>query len=148
MAVLLADRICNVGTLDCGCLNLGIVGIPDDHVVVTGCSSGRVSESTGVRDVPVCVGCIREVSSILSGILDIEDYIVSNILLPGGSLIMVLFCTSEKFGWGFKNFTEEANTGNGLKVKKWMRAYMKFVLPALMFIFWAICLITPFVDFI
>ena len=84
----------------------------------------------------------------LSGILDIEDYIVSNILLPGGSLIMVLFCTSEKFGWGFKNFTEEANTGNGLKVKKWMRAYMKFVLPALMFIFWAICLITPFVDFI
>ena len=84
----------------------------------------------------------------LSGILDIEDYLVSNILLPGGSLIMVLFCTSDKYGWGFDNYLKEVNTGNGLKVKRWMRAYMKYALPVLMAIFWAICLVTPFVDFL
>ena len=84
----------------------------------------------------------------LSGILDLEDYLVSNVLLPGGSLIMVLFCTSKRYGWGLDSFMEEANTGNGIKVKKWMRGYMKYVLPILMTVFWLICLITPFVDFI
>ena len=81
-------------------------------------------------------------------ILGLEDYIVSKILLPGGSLIMVLFCTSKKFGWGFDNFIAEANAGKGLKVKKWMHAYMKYVLPVLMLIFWIICIISPFVTFV
>ena len=61
-------------------------------------------------------------------IMDWEDFLVSNILLPLGSLIMVLFCVSKK-GWGWKNFTEEANAGKGMKVKKWMRIYVTYVLP-------------------
>ena len=66
-------------------------------------------------------------------IMDLEDFIVSNILLPLGSLVFVLFCTSKK-GWGFNNFMHEANQGKGLKVKKWMKAYMTYILPAIIFI--------------
>ena len=83
----------------------------------------------------------------LSGILDLEDYLVSNILLPGGSFIVTVFCTS-KFGWGYGAFELEANTGKGLKVKKWMRGYLRFVLPVIVLILWMICLIKPFVSFI
>lgn len=61
-------------------------------------------------------------------VLDLEDFIVSNILLPGGSLIFVLFCVS-RYGWGWDSFVNEANTGKGLKIKKWMRPYMTYVLP-------------------
>ena len=64
------------------------------------------------------------------GIMDIEDFLVSNVLLPLGSLVYVLFC-SRKYGWGWKNFTKEANTGKGLKVQRWMRGYMCYVLPVL-----------------
>ena len=60
--------------------------------------------------------------------MDLEDFLVSNILLPVGSLIFVLFCTT-RYGWGWKKFMEEANEGKGLKVAKWMRPYMTFVLP-------------------
>ncbi|MBQ8791189.1 MAG: sodium-dependent transporter [Ruminiclostridium sp.] len=63
-----------------------------------------------------------------STIMDLEDFAVSNILLPLGSLIFVVFCTI-RYGWGWKNFTEEANTGKGIKVQKWMRGYMTFILP-------------------
>ena len=65
-----------------------------------------------------------------SGIMDLEDFIVSNILLPGGSLIFVLFCTLN-IGWGWKAFKSEANTGEGLKVAGWMRWYMTIVLPVI-----------------
>ncbi len=65
-----------------------------------------------------------------SAVLDLEDFIVSNILLPGGSLIFVLFCTW-KAGWGWDQFKAEANEGAGLKVQDWMRPYMTFVLPVL-----------------
>ena len=83
----------------------------------------------------------------LSGILDFEDYLVSNMLLPGGSLIMVLFCTS-KYGWGYDSFMLEANNGNGLKVKKWMRVYLTYALPVIMLALWVISVIKPFVSFI
>lgn len=63
-----------------------------------------------------------------SNIMDLEDFLVSNILLPLGSLIFVLFCTT-RYGWGWKKFMAEANEGKGLKVAKWMRPYMTFVLP-------------------
>lgn len=65
-----------------------------------------------------------------TGVLDLEDFVVSNLLLPLGSLIFIFFCTS-RYGWGWKNFTKEANTGKGLKVQRWMRDYMCYVLPVL-----------------
>ncbi|RHR27140.1 sodium-dependent transporter [Clostridium sp. AF19-22AC] len=68
-------------------------------------------------------------------ILDLEDFFVSNNLLPIGSLIYLLFCTS-KIGWGWKNFQKEANTGEGLKFPQWARIYVSCVLPVIvLFIF-------------
>lgn len=79
-----------------------------------------------------------------TGVLDLEDYIVSNILLPLGSLIFVLFCTTKK-GWGWDNFMEEANMGKGLKVKSWMKYYIKFGLPIIVGVVLIIGIITPFI---
>ncbi|MBQ8390244.1 MAG: sodium-dependent transporter [Oscillibacter sp.] len=66
-------------------------------------------------------------------ILDSEDFIVSNLLLPGGALIFVLFC-SHKFGWGFEKYLAEANTGDGLKLPRWLKPYFQFVLPVLILV--------------
>ena len=67
--------------------------------------------------------------------LDFEDFLVSNIWLPLGSLIYLLFCTS-KFCWGWKNYKEEANTGKGIKIHNWMRVYLTYILPLIvLFIF-------------
>ena len=63
-----------------------------------------------------------------SSVLDFEDLIVSNYILPIGAFIFVLFCTT-RYGWGWDNFVKEADEGNGLKVQKWMRPYMTFILP-------------------
>ena len=66
-------------------------------------------------------------------VLDSEDFIVSNLLLPLGSLIFLLFCTF-RFGWGFDRFLEEANKGRGLKMKKWMKPFFQFVVPVLILV--------------
>ncbi len=63
-------------------------------------------------------------------IMDLEDFAVSNLILPIGSLIYVLFCVT-RYGWGWDKFVAEANEGKGLKVAKWMRPYMTFVIPVL-----------------
>ena len=65
-----------------------------------------------------------------SGILDLEDFLVSNIALPLGSLVYLLFCVSKR-GWGWKNFTEEANTGDGAKLPNWLRFYTTYILPVI-----------------
>ena len=63
-----------------------------------------------------------------STILDLEDFIVSNNLLPLGSLVYLLFCTS-RYGWGFQNFLKEANEGMGLRFPKGVRVYVSYVIP-------------------
>ncbi|MEZ3496282.1 MAG: sodium-dependent transporter, partial [Lachnospiraceae bacterium] len=63
-----------------------------------------------------------------STIMDLEDFIVSNNILPLGSLIYLLFCTSKR-GWGWKAFTKEANEGSGIRFPKWIRIYVSFILP-------------------
>lgn len=68
-----------------------------------------------------------------TGVLDLEDFIVSNLLLPTGAMIYVLFCVT-KYGWGWDKFVKEANEGKGLKVAQWMRPYMTFVLPVIILI--------------
>lgn len=65
-----------------------------------------------------------------SNILDLEDFLVSNIFLPLGSLLYLIFCVS-RVGWGFDNFREECNTGEGLKLPKWTRGYLTYVLPVI-----------------
>lgn len=61
-------------------------------------------------------------------VLDLEDFFVSNNLLPLGSLVYLAFCTS-RYGWGWDNFIKEADTGNGIKFPKWIRGYVTYVLP-------------------
>ena len=61
-------------------------------------------------------------------ISSLEDFIVSNNLLPLGSLLYVLFCT-RRSGWGWDNFLAEANTGDGIRFPKWVRPYITWVLP-------------------
>ncbi len=68
-----------------------------------------------------------------SSILDFEDFIVSNFLLPLGSLVYVLFCGG-RYAWGFENFVEEANKGKGIKVQKFMKFYMIYLLPVVVLI--------------
>ncbi len=64
------------------------------------------------------------------GIMDLEDYTVSNILLPVGSLMYVLFCTM-RYGWGWDKYFAEVNSGKGLKLPKWLKPYLKYVLPVI-----------------
>ena len=66
-------------------------------------------------------------------VLDSEDFIVSNILLPGGSLVYLLFCVT-KWGWGFDKYLEEANTGKGIKLPKWLKWPFMIVLPILILV--------------
>lgn len=66
-----------------------------------------------------------------SGVLDLEDFIVSNVLLPAGSLIYLLFCVT-RYGWGFENYLKETNTGEGLKMPKGIRIYVTYILPVLL----------------
>ncbi|WP_270739069.1 sodium-dependent transporter [Massilioclostridium coli] len=68
-----------------------------------------------------------------STIMDLEDFIVSSNLLPLGSLIYLLFCVT-RYGWGWDNFIEEANTGKGIKFPKWTRKYITFVLPLIVLV--------------
>lgn len=63
-------------------------------------------------------------------VLDSEDFIVSNLLLPIGSLVYLLFCVT-KWGWGFEKYLDEANTGKGLKISKKLKPYFQFILPLL-----------------
>lgn len=75
-----------------------------------------------------------------SSILDLEDFIVSHLILPIGSMIFLIFCVS-RYGWGWKNFIKEVNTGEGLQFKKWMYPYLKYILPIIIFIVFIIGII-------
>ena len=66
-------------------------------------------------------------------VLDSEDFIVSNLLLPGGALVYLLFCVT-KFGWGFDNYIAEVNKGSGLKMPLWIKPYFQFILPLLILV--------------
>lgn len=66
-------------------------------------------------------------------ILDSEDFIVSNLLLPIGAMVFTLFCVT-KWGWGFDRFHAEANTGRGMKIPEWMKHYFRWVLPIMILV--------------
>ena len=98
---------------------------------MTGCSRKKAAICNGIAIVILSMPCILGFN-ILSGfeplgagsnILDLEDFIVSNNILPLGSLVYLLFCTT-KYGWGFEKFSEEANTGEGIRLPKAVRGYM------------------------
>lgn len=110
---------------------------------LTGCSRGRAVAANLVVVIVLSLPCVFGFN-LLSGfqplgdgstILDLEDFIVSNNLLPLGSLVYLLFCTS-RYGWGWGNFRKEANTGEGVRFPSWTRIYVSFILPLIvLFIF-------------
>lgn len=103
---------------------------------MTGCSRKKAAICNGIAIVILSMPCILGFN-VLSGfmplgsgsnILDLEDFIVSNNILPLGSLVYLLFCTT-KYGWGFDKFSEEANSGEGIRLPKVVRGYMTWILP-------------------
>lgn len=103
---------------------------------LTGCSRGKAVAVNLIVIIIFSMPCVLGFN-LLSGftpfgpgsnILDLEDFIVSNNLLPLGSLVYLLFCTS-RYGWGFKKFTAEANAGKGIKFPNWARVYVTWILP-------------------
>lgn len=89
---------------------------------------------------------LKDVQPLAAGknIMDLEDFIVSNVMLPLGSLVFVLFCVNKRYGWGFDKFAEEANEGKGIKVRKWMKGYMTYVLPVIVLTIFVVGIIDYF----
>ena len=79
-----------------------------------------------------------------TNIMDLEDFIVSNILLPLGSFVFVIFST-HKFGWGWDKFKSEANEGKGLKVANWMKIYMQYILPVIILVMFVVGIVDKFI---
>ena len=98
---------------------------------LTGWSRKKSSFINAIAIILLSVPCVlgynlwsSDIFAVFGGaVLDFEDFLVSNLFLPLGSLVYLLFCTS-RYGWGWKNFTTEANTGKGLKIQNWMRGYI------------------------
>lgn len=118
---------------------------------VTGWSRKKASLINGLGILVLSMPCVLGFN-LLSGfkplgagtnIMDLEDFLVSNIILPLGALVYLLFCVSKK-GWGWKNFQAEANTGKGLKLGNWMRPYMTYVLPVVILIVFIMGLVDKF----
>lgn len=110
---------------------------------LTGCSRKKAMAGNAIAVILLSMPCVLGFnvwSGFMpfgegSGVLDLEDFIVSNNLLPLGSLIYLLFCTS-RYGWGWDNFLAEADMGTGLKFPKWARIYVSYILPLIvLFIF-------------
>ena len=89
------------------------------------------------------LGLWENIKVLGMGFLDLEDFIVSNFLLPVGSMVYVIFCTC-RYGWGWKNFEAEVNTGNGLKFPKWLRYYMTFGLPLIILFLMVFSIVSKF----
>ncbi len=110
---------------------------------LTGCSRKKSSFVNAILIILLSIPCVLGYNvwswdgfAIFGGaVLDFEDFLVSNLFLPLGSLVYLLFCTS-RYGWGWKNFTTEANTGKGMKMQNWTRGYISYILPLIvLFIF-------------
>ena len=110
---------------------------------LTGCSRRKSSLVNLVLIIALSMPCVLGYNlwawdgfAVFGGaVLDFEDFLVSNLFLPLGSLVYLLFCVT-KYGWGWDNYKKEVNTGKGLKMHDWMRGYLTYVLPVIvLFIF-------------
>lgn len=112
---------------------------------LTGWSRKKTALVNAVLMIALSLPCVLGFN-VLSGfnpfgegsvVLDLEDFIVSNIMLPIGSLVYLLFSVT-RYGWGWKNFVEEANTGEGIKLSNKLRFYMTFILPVMILVLFLI----------
>ena len=103
---------------------------------ITGWERRKTCYICGASLMVLCMPCVlgftvlSNVTILGLSIMDFEDFVVSNVLLPVGSLLFALFCVT-RYGWTWKNFVAEANTGTGPKVKNWMRLYMTYGVPVI-----------------
>ena len=79
-----------------------------------------------------------------TNVLDLEDFLVSYLILPFGALLFTIFCTT-RYGWGWDNFKKEANEGRGLKIAEWMRPYVTYVLPVIIGVLFVSGIVTMFI---
>ena len=110
---------------------------------LTGCSRKKSSLVNLVLIILLSMPCVLGYNlwawdgfAVFGGaVLDVEDFLVSNLFPPLGSLVYLLFCVT-RYGWGWQSYKKEVNTGKGLKVQDWMRGYLTYVLPLIVvFIF-------------
>ena len=73
------------------------------------------------------------VSILGRNVLDFEDFLVSNLMLPLGSLVYLLFCVT-KWGWGYDKYLQEANKGRAVRMPRWLKPYFQFVVPVLILV--------------
>ena len=114
----------------------------------TGCSRRKAVAINLVAIIILSVPCalgfnVLSDFTLLGGVLDLEDFIVSNNLLPLGSMVYLLFCVSKK-GWGWENFLAEVDTGKGLKFPRVIKPYLKFVLPIIVLVVFVLGYIQKF----
>ena len=106
---------------------------------ITGWERRKACLVSGLALMVLCLPCalsftvLRDVKIMGLSVMDFEEFLVNNLLLPLGSLIFLIFCVS-RYGWGWKNFLAEANEGSGLKVPKWLRWYATFGIPVVIVI--------------
>lgn len=108
---------------------------------LTGCSRKKAVICNLIAMILLSMPCVLGFN-VLSGleplgsgstVLDFEDFLVSNNLLPLGSLVYTLFCTS-RYGWGWEKFYQEANSGEGIRFPKWVRVYVSYILPIIVLV--------------
>ena len=124
-----------------------VIGI-FENLVAMGIESGMDRKKAGLINFAVIVlfslpcalgfNLLSDIQPLGAGttIMDLEDFIVSNNLLPFGALVFVFFCTRKKYGWGWKNFVEEANAGKGIKMPVKAAFYCSYILPAVLLLVW------------
>ena len=106
---------------------------------ITGWERRKACLVSGMALMVLCLPCalsftvLSNVKIMGLSIMDFEEFLVNNLLLPLGSLIFLIFCVS-RYGWGWKNFVAEANEGTGLKVPGWLRWYATFGIPVVIVI--------------
>ena len=118
---------------------------------LTGCSRKKSSLVNLVLIILLSMPCVLGYNlwawdgfAVFGGaVLDVEDFLVSNLFLPLGSLVYLLFCVT-RYGWGWQNYKKEVNTGKGLKVQDWMRGYLTYVLPLIVVFIFALGLYDKF----
>ena len=92
---------------------------------------------TGNLGVTGFVAFYQRIDNKIQTEIDFWDFIVSTNLLPIGSLVITLFCTNKRLGWGWDNLVNEANQGKGIKIKNWMKPIFKYFVP--------ICVLTIYI---
>lgn len=115
-----------------------------------GTSRTKACLVNGAMLVVLCLPCVLGFN-VWSGVVvpgigniqSVEDFLVSNTILPLGSLFVLLFCVTKR-GWGWKAFLAEADAGKGIEFPKWARVYMSYVLPVLI----GIVLVTGYVPIV